>query len=208
MRLNPPDQIMGLPPRLATLSVADYYRIENAAEFRSQYFAGEMFAMAGGTPRHSLIKTNVGSLLNALLRQGPCATYGSDLRLRVPGTDLITYPDVSVVCGELQVVPDDANTALNPTLLVEVLSPSTEAYDRGAKFGHYRRIPSLREYVLVSQEEPRVERFLLNDDGTWTLAIANGLDESIELGSLGVTLPLSEIYSKVDFTTEPVASPA
>ena len=199
---------MGLPPRLATLSVADYYRIENAAEFRSQYFAGEMFAMAGGTPRHSLIKTNVGSLLNALLRQGPCATYGSDLRLRVPGTDLITYPDVSVVCGELQVVPDDANTALNPTLLVEVLSPSTEAYDRGAKFGHYRRIPSLREYVLVSQEEPRVERFLLNDDGTWTLAIANGLDESIELGSLGVTLPLSEIYSKVDFTTEPVASPA
>ncbi|MEK6259865.1 MAG: Uma2 family endonuclease [Planctomycetota bacterium] len=199
---------MGLPQRLASLSVTDYYRLENAAEFRSQFFAGEMFAMAGGTPRHSRIKTNVGSLLNTLLRQGPCITYDSDLRLRVTETNLITYPDVSVVCGELQVDPDDANTALNPTLIVEVLSPSTEAYDRGAKFGHYRRIPSLREYVLVSQEEPRVERFLLNDDGTWTLAIANGLDESIELGSLGVTLPLSEIYSKVDFTTEPVASPA
>ena len=199
---------MGLPQRLASLSVAEYYRIENAAEFRSQYFAGEMFAMSGGTPRHSLIKNNVGGLLYALLRQRPCATYDSDLRLRVTETNLITYPDVSVVCGELQVDPDDANTALNPTLIVEVLSPSTEAYDRGAKFGHYRRIPSLREYVLVSQDEPRVERFLLNEDGTWTFAIANGLDESIDLGSLGVTLPLSEIFSKVDFTTEPVATPA
>jgi Uma2 family endonuclease len=111
-----------------------------------------------------------------------------------------------VICGELQLDPQDANTALNPTLLVEVLSPSTEAYDRGAKFGHYRRIPSLREYVLVSQEEPRVERYLRNDDETWTLTIANGLDQSIELSSLKVTLPLSEIFLRVDFTSPSASS--
>ncbi len=199
---------MGLPQRIASLSVLDYYRIETEAEFRSQYFAGEMFAMAGGTPRHSRIKLNVGSLLNASLREGSCVPYDSDLRVRVPGTDLITYPDASVICGELQIDLDDANTALNPTVLIEVLSPSTEAYDRGAKFGHYRRIPSLREYVLISQDEPRVERFLRNDDETWTLVISNGLDQSIELGSLGVTLPLSEIFFKVDFPSPSSAPPA
>lgn len=197
---------MGLPQRVASFTPAEYLSRERAAEYRSEYYAGEIFAMAGGSPRHSRIKTNVLTLLNVRLQSHPCTPYDSDLRIRVP-TGLYTYPDVSVICGELAFDDEHKDTVLNPTVLVEVLSPTTEAYDRGKKFDHYRRIESLREYVLVSQDEPRVERFLRNDDGTWTLAIASGLSESIALPSLGLTLPLSEVFAKVDFTAEEAPSP-
>ena len=197
---------MGLPQRVASFAPAEYLRRERAAEYRSEYYAGEIFAMAGGSPRHSLIKINIGAMLRDRLLKQPCTPYNSDLRIRVP-TGLYTYPDVSVICGELEFDDEFKDTILNPTVLVEVLSPTTEAYDRGKKFDHYRRIESLREYVLVSQDEPRVERFLRNDDGTWTLAIASGLTESITLPSIGVTLPLSEVFIKVDFTADEVAAP-
>ena len=197
---------MGLPQRVASFTPAEYLRRERAAEYRSEYYAGEIFAMAGGSPRHSLIKLNISAMLRDRLLKLPCTPYDSDLRIRIP-TGLYTYPDVSVICGELAFDDEHKDTVLNPTVLVEVLSPTTEAYDRGKKFDHYRRIESLREYVLVSQDEPRVERFLRNDDGTWTLAIASGLSDSIALPSLGLTLPLSEVFAKVDFTAEEAPSP-
>ena len=197
---------MGLPQRVASFAPAEYLRRERAAEYRSEYYAGEIFAMAGGSPRHSLIKMNIGAMLRDRLLNRPCTPYDSDLRVRIP-SGMYTYPDVSVVCGELEFDDEFKDTILNPTVLVEVLSPTTEAYDRGKKFDHYRRIESLREYVLVSQDEPRVERFLRNDDGTWTLAIASGLSESITLPSIGVTLSLSEVFIKVDFTAEETPSP-
>lgn len=196
---------MGLPQRKSLISPAEYLQRERAAEHRSEYYAGEIFAMTGGSPQHSLIKLNVGSILRDKLLDRPCTPYDSDLRILTP-SGLYTYPDVSVICGSLEFADNIRDTVVNPTLIVEVLSPSTEAYDRGKKFEHYRRILSLREYVLISQDTPRVERFSRNDDGTWTLAIANQLDQAIELTSLDVKLPLAEVFRKVDFADQ-VAEP-
>jgi Uma2 family endonuclease len=157
--------------------------------------------MAGGSPRHSLIKMNVGAVLRDRLLDRPCTPYDSDLRIRTP-SGLYTYPDVSVVCGVLIFDDEHRDTVLNPTVIVEVLSPSTEAYDRGKKFEHYRRIESLREYVLVSQDSPRIEKFSRNDDGTWTLSIAGEVSETVVLDSLNVGLPLAQVFMKVDFNSE------
>ena len=198
---------MGLPQRKAVLTPTEYLRIERAATYRSKYFAGEMIALAGGTPRHSLIKTNLLRVLSGALKGRPCTAYGSDLRIRVSATGLYTYPDVSIICGELQFDDEQRDTVVNPTLIAEVLSESTEAYDRGKKFDHYRQLPSPREYLLVSQDSPTLERFARNADDTWTLTIKTGLDQSLELPAIGVTLSLAEVFDKVDFTSESAANP-
>lgn len=192
---------MGMPQRAAVLSPAEYLKVERAADYRSEYFRGEMFAMAGGSARHSRIKTNMIGQLHSHLKGRPCAAYDSDLRIKCP-TGLYTYPDLSVVCGELEFDDEHADTVLNPTLLVEVLSKSTEAYDRGKKFDHYGRIPSLREYVLVLQDEPMVQRFLRNEDGSWNLASVSGLDQIVTFPSIGVGVLLADVYERVDFTIE------
>ncbi len=188
---------MGLPQPVKFITPEEYLRIERAAEFKSEYFAGEMFAMAGGSPGHSQLKTNVTTALNNQLKGRSCTVYDSDLRVLVSKTGLFVYPDATVVCGPLETF--DGDTATNPTLVVEVLSDSTEAYDRGTKFEHYRTIPSLREVVLVSQDHPIVERFTRGADGVWGLTDARGLEATIELPSIGVSLPLAEIYDKVEF---------
>lgn len=190
---------MGLPQRVAPLTPTEYLKIERAAEFRHEYFNGEMFAMSGGSPQHSLIKMNTGRELGNKLKGRPCTAFDSDLRIRVSPAGLYTYPDISVVCGELEFDDDQGDTVLNPALLVEVLSDSTEAYDRGKKFEHYRRIASLREYVLISQKSPTIERYLRNADETWTLTAVIGLDASIHLPTIDVTLPLIEVYDRVTF---------
>ncbi len=196
---------MALPQRVPRLTPAEYLAKERAATYRSEYFDGEMFAMAGGSPRHSLIKVNVVSELRARLRHSPCTAYDSDLRILVARTGLYTYPDASVICGPLEFEDEQHDSVLNPTLVVEVLSESTEAYDRGKKFSHYRQIPALREYLLVSQEEPKIERFLRNDDGSWTLTEAAGLDSNLPLPALGIKIALREVYDKVDFSAPPAA---
>ena len=192
---------MGLPQRVAVLTPAEYLGIERTATSRSEYLRGEMFAMAGGSPTHSRIKTNVLGELRSRLKGNPCAPFDSDLRIKCP-TGLYTYPDASVICSELEYDDEQQDTVLNPTLLMEVLSKSSEAYDRGKKFDHYRKIPSLREYVLISQDEPMIQRFLRNDDDTWTLSVVADLNQSIRLQSLGIELPLAEVYERVDFTAE------
>lgn len=189
------------PKRL--LSHLEYLARERVAEFRSEYYRGEMFAMAGGTPRHSLIKTNLMRELSIALKGRPCTAYDSDLRIRVSASGLYTYPDASVICGELQFDDERRDTVLNPTVLVEVLSDRSEAYDRGEKFDHYRKLASLKEYLLIAQNSPRLQRFSRNPDDTWTPQVVAGLDQSIELPSIGVTLSLAEVYDKVDFTSEP-----
>ncbi|MFM9964013.1 MAG: Uma2 family endonuclease [Planctomycetaceae bacterium] len=190
---------MGLPQRVASLTPAEYLKIERAAECRHEYLNGEMFAMPGNSPLHSLIKVNSGCELGTKLKGRPCTAFDSDLRIRIPPSNLYTYPDLSVVCGELEFDDDQQDTVLNPTLLVEVLSDSTEAYDRGKKFEHYRRIAALREYVLISQKSPTIERYLRNPDETWTLTAVIGLDASIHLSSIDVTLSLAEVYDRVTF---------
>jgi Uma2 family endonuclease len=194
---------MGLPQRTRALTPAEYLEIERLALYRSEYFDGEMFAMAGGSPRHSLIKANLVSELRNRLKGKTCTAYDSDLRIRIAASGVYTYADASVICGEIELDDQDPDTVLNPTLIAEVLSGGTEAYDRGKKFDHYRKLPSLKEYLLVSQDGPKIERFSKNEDGTWMLTIVSGLDQVLDLSSIGVTVSLAEIFDKVDFTSEP-----
>lgn len=192
---------MGRPKEKTYLTIPEYFAIERQSEFRSEYFKGEMFAMAGGSPRHSRVKTCVLAELERQLKQQPCVPYDSDLRVLCP-TGLYTYPDASVVCGALDFDDDQQNAVVNPTLIVEVLSKSTEQYDRGKKFDHYRSIDSLREYVLISQDEPMVQTYLRNADGSWTWRVANQLEQSIRLNSIGCELRLADVYDRVVFDAE------
>ncbi len=189
-----------LPEPRAHLSPAEYLALDREAEERSEYLDGEMFAMAGGSREHAAIAVNLARELSLQLRHRPCDTYGSDMRVWVEASGLYTYPDLSVVCGEPMFGPDGRkDTLCNPTLLVEVLSPSSEAYDRGKKFEHYRAIPSFREYLLVAQESPLIDRFLRQESGIWLFDAARGLDAEVELSSIGARLALSEVYAKVGF---------
>ena len=149
----------------AKMTPEEYLETERKAETKSEYFAGEVFAMAGAGESHNVIVANVIIGLGTQLRGRPCKVYPSDMRVQVAPTGLFTYPDVVVVCGEPKFLDEKRDTLLNPTLLVEVLSDSTEAYDRGQKFEHYRQIESLQEYVLISPAAPKLERFLRQDAG-------------------------------------------
>ena len=200
---------MTLPEPSRRLTETEYLEIERGAESKSEFFQGEMFAMAGGTPQHSLIATNLARELGNRLKSSHCVAYNADLRIKIEATGLCTYPDLSVVCGPPQFAQGTEDTVLNPTLLVEVLSDSTEAYDRGKKFEHCRQIRTLQEYLLVSQKEPRIEQFIRQPDGRWLLNEAAGPDASLELPSLRISLSLAEVFAKVNFARDPIraASP-
>jgi Uma2 family endonuclease len=191
---------MAVAETVSRISEADYLRLERLAETKSEFFDGEMFAMAGGTRAHSLIATNIAREIGNQLNSTNCVAYNADLRIKVEATGLITYPDVSIVCGEQRFLDNEEDTLLNPTVIIEVLSDSTEAYDRGKKFANYRQIPTCREYLLVSQREPRVEQFIRQPHGEWSLKEASGLKGEIKLPSLGIFLRLSEVFAKVEFT--------
>jgi Uma2 family endonuclease len=184
-------------PQRNRTTYAAYLAAEQVSTSKHEYLRGEVFAMAngtGGTPEHAALLAAVIVELGLALRGRPCRLYTSELRVRIEATDLSTYPDVSVVCGALETSAIDRNAMINPILLVEVLSDSTEAYDRGEKFAHYRRLPSLREYLLVSQREPRIESFRRSEQGIWMLAEA-GSGETLTLAALeGVHLDVDLIY--------------
>ncbi len=183
---------------LHRLTESEYLKIERAAEFKSEFLDGEIYAMVGGTPQHSLIATNLAREFGNRLKSSPCVPYNADLRIKVEATGLLTYPDLSV-CGVLKFAEGTDDTVVNPIVLVEVLSDSTEAYDRGKKFEHYRQILTLQDYLLVSQKEPRIEQFIRQADGRWLLNEALGLDATLWLASLGISLPLAEVFAKVNF---------
>lgn len=183
------------------LSETEFLQIERRAETRSEFFDGEIFAMAGGTRVHSLIAANLTRELGNRLKGRPCLTYNADLRVKVEATGLLSYPDVSVVCGPQQFLDAEEDTLLNPTLIVEVLSDSTEAYDRGKKFAHDRLIPSLRHYLLVSQKEPRLELLSRAGDDEWRWREASGLEALIDLPALEISIALSEIFANVTFNS-------
>jgi Uma2 family endonuclease len=158
-----------------------------------------MYAMSGGSVPHSLIAGNLGRELSVALKKRPCMVFSSDLRVRVTPEGLYTYPDLSVVCSEPRLLDGRSDTLLNPALVIEVLSPSTEAYDRGFRSAQYRRVESLEEYALVSQTEPRVEIFRRQDAGHWLLSEFVGLEAACLFDSVQVSVPLAEIYDKVAF---------
>jgi Uma2 family endonuclease len=179
------------------LSPEEYLAIERQAEYKSEYVDGVMYAMAGGSERHNLIAGNLIAEFNVQLRKTDCRVYPSDLKVRVPNSRRFFYPDVSIVCGETQFADDERDVVLNPVVVVEVLSESTAAFDRGKKFQSYQQIESLREYLLVSQDEPVVEHFLRQDDGHWLYTKAGGLDEALALPTVKCRLALGDVYDKV-----------
>jgi Uma2 family endonuclease len=171
----------------------EYLALEASSNVKHEYLDGQIYAMAGGTPEHAALAATVIGLLFSQLREGRCRAHDADLRVRVPETGLATYPDVTVICGPRQRDPDDDQAVTNPTLIVEVLSRSTEEYDRGDKFEHYKRLASLREYVLVSHRERSVEVWMRSADGEWGCTVSRDGDVA-ELGSIGARLDVGELY--------------
>ncbi len=180
------------------LTPDEYLAIERQSELRSEYLDGEMFAMSGSSREHNLIVTNLSREISSRLRGHPCETYTNDQRVHIPSAGSYVYPDLVVACGEPLFQDQQFDSLLNPTLIVEVLSPSTEAYDRGGKFEHYQAIPSLAEYILVAQDKPRVEQFLRQDGNRWLLTAFSGLDARIVLPSIRCELALGDIYERID----------
>jgi Uma2 family endonuclease len=176
------------------LSRADYLVREDAAQTKSEHINGEVYAMAGGTLEHSALAPALAAELRTALAGKPCRIYSSDVRVHVASTGATFYPDLSVVCGQATSPPDDPHALANPRVLVEVLSDSSEAYDRGAKASHYRRLDSLQEYVLVSQGEPRIEVQRRSERGIWELYFF-GPGEALRLESLGVSVPVDAVYA-------------
>jgi len=181
------------------LSPQEYLARERKATFRSEYYRGEMFAMSGATWEHTLIKDNLAGETRSQLKDGPCRVVTSDLRVKVDVTGLYTYPDLVIVCDEPRFEDEVFDTLLNPRVLVEVLSDSTEKYDRGTKFGHYRQVPSVREYILVAQDRPLVERYVRQADGGWLLTVFDDLTQTFAFDSVPVQVSLAEIYRGVEF---------
>ena len=181
----------------AYITPEEYLERERAAAFKSEYYNGEVFAMSGGSRDHVLIAGNCQMALRDALRSKDCLVFQSDLRVHIPSSNLYTYPDVVVVCGEEKYLDTQKDTLVNPVLLVEVLSASTESFDRGQKFEFYRSIASLQEYALVAQDRVSVEVFRKNDEGHWVLYEAE--EGTIEMASVGCTLKLDDLYAHVTF---------
>jgi len=178
---------------------AEYLALERKALYKSEYLDGEIFAMSGASREHNLISLNTGAELRAELRQRPCEVYVGDMRVKVSPTGLYTYPDVVVACEEPQFEDAEVDTLLNPTVIVEVLSPSTEDYDRGEKFEHYRTLTSLQEYLLVAQDTPHIVHYVRQPDHTWVLSETRLLNDTLYLPSITCRLALAEVYAKVSF---------
>jgi Uma2 family endonuclease len=182
-----------------SITPQEYLALEREAETKSEFYAGEVFALAGASPRHNLIAGNVLAAIHTQLKNRDCKVFPSDLRVKVPGIPYYTYPDVTVVCGELKLEDEHQDNLVNPVAIFEVLSTSTERRDRGSKFESYRRIESLREYILIAQDTHRVEQYSKQPDETWVFSETTDADGTLKLASIGCELGLNDIYAQVDF---------
>jgi Uma2 family endonuclease len=186
-------------PKAKFLTPEEYLAIEEKAEFKSEYFNGEMFAMAGASVSHNTVNENLSVEIGNRLKGSGCRSFSRDLRLRADATGLYTYPDLIIVCGPREYDPRNKDTLLNPTVVFEILSPSTEAYDRGTKFQHYGQIASIREIVLISQDAMVVEVFERQTEDRWILTTFRGPNASMKLSTAGLAIPLPDIYRDVEF---------
>lgn len=183
-----------------TVSPEEYLVFEQTSDKKHEYYAGMIYAMAGGSARHNRIAGSTYAALYAQLRRRNCTVYPSDMRVKAIQTGLYTYPDIAIVCGNEQYEGKKEDTLLNPIIIIEILSPSTEKYDRGKKFQHYRSIFSLREYILIAQDEYHIEQFTRQSDNTWVFSEAVGLAGTIHLSAIQCTLLLEEVYEKIDLS--------
>ncbi|NWF68095.1 MAG: Uma2 family endonuclease [Chloroflexi bacterium] len=180
-------------------SVEEYLALERESDIRHEYYDGEIFTMTGGSENHVLVTGNTLTTLNIQLRQRPCKIYATDMRVRVGPSGLYTYPDLAVVCGAAEFTKENPPSLLNPIPLIEVPSPSTEAYDRGKKFQHYRKLESLREVVLIAQDSARSESYWRQDNGQWLLSEAAAMEATLTPRSIDCVLALADVYEKVTF---------
>lgn len=183
------------------LTEQEYLQQERQSQTKSEYLSGQIFALAGASRTHNRITFNIGGLLYNALRGRPCEAYMNDMRVRVAEVNAYFYPNVVVVRGQPQFLDEQQDTLLNPTLVVEVLSPSTESFDRGEKSFHYRRIPSLKEYLLVAQDRVHIERYVRQPDGQWVLTDYTQSDRAVLLESLEVELPIAQVYEGIEVAT-------
>jgi Uma2 family endonuclease len=179
------------------LSPGEYLTHERTAETRSELYAGELFAMSGASRGHNLIVTNLVRVLGTQLLGRECELYANDMRVRIPQTSSYTYPDLVVVCGEPRFEDGELDTLVDPTLIVEVLSPSTADYDRSGKFEHYRTLPSLLEYLVLAQDRAHAELWVRQPDGRWLFSDVSSREAVLRLSSIGCELPLAEVYRRV-----------
>jgi len=186
-------------------TVEEYLAMERASDEKHEFLDGEIYLMSGASENHNIIVGITLGILYNQLRKRPCSFYPSDMRVKVKGSGLYTYPDITVVCGTPEIERMDQDTLLNPTVIIEVLSPSTESYDRGKKFQHYLSLDSLQEYVLIAQDQARIERYLRQPNGEWLFAAAVGLEAVIELSSIQCTLVLADVYERVSFEPDEAA---
>jgi Uma2 family endonuclease len=185
------------------LTENEYLAIERRAESRSEFYNGEMFALAAASRRHNMEVTNLVIALGTQLRYRTCNVYSNDMRVRVANTGLFTYPDVVVTCGEEEFADDEQDTLLNPLVIFEVLSDSTEAYDRGKTFEHYQSIESLSTYVLVAQDAPRIERYVRQEGGrTWVYTESHETEALLGIEAIGCDLRSEDVYTKVYLSEE------
>lgn len=182
------------------LSPDEYLLQERQRAYKSEYLAGHIYALAGGSRRHNLLVANIVAALHRQLRQRSCTVYPSDLRIHIPGRNYYTYPDVSVACEPLRFTDDEQDTVLNPVVIIEVLSKSTENYDRGRKFKHYRTITSFQEYLLIAQDSVHIEHYVRQPDNQWLFVDVDDPNETIVLSCIQCDLLVTDIYEKVDVT--------
>ena len=184
---------------IATMTEEEYLAFERASDTKHEYLDGRVYALAGASLKHGRIIKNTSGRLFSKLLGGPCEAITNDLRVRSSATQLNTYPDIVIICGEPQLTDDYLDTLLNPTVLIEVLSPSTASHDRGTKWYHYQHIESLQDYLLIAQDSPRVEHYHRQQNGKWEYAATIGLESVVALPSIDCTLTLAEIYENVAF---------
>ena len=184
------------------ISPAEYLAGEREAEIRHEYFAGEVFAMAGASREHNLIATNIVRLLGNQLLDKSCSVFASDMKVKVKKKEKYSYPDIVVVCEQEEYEDEHNDVLLNPVVLIEILSDSTEAYDRGDKFSHYQGISSFTEYILVSQYTFKMERFSRQPNNSWLYTIYQSEEDILSVEALKCSLPLAEVYRKVQFSRD------
>ncbi len=196
---------MGLPLAKRRYTIAEYLELERMSDIRHEYHDGEILAMAGGSVKHSRIASNMLIATGVALRGKPCRPHGSDLKVAIRDEARYVYPDISIICGQPEIDPaaTHGEAVTNPKTVIEVLSPSTERYDRTKKFESYRTLESLEEYVLIASDEARIETFFRLNDGTWVFRSWTGLDAIIQLRSVSIDIPAADVYSGVTFDPPP-----
>ena len=195
------DMVAYRQPR--TFTPEEYLELERKSHYKSEYLDGQIYAMSGGSPEHSMITVNVSREVSLGLKGKPCMTFSNDTKVRTGTANLFSYPDLTVVCGEPRYHDAKRDVLLNPTLIIEVLSSSTEGYDRGEKFMDYQCISSLQTYVLIAQHQARIEQFVRQSNNDWLLSNVTGRDQNLYVASIDCTLALSEIYDRIAFPAVP-----